>query len=210
MKKVFVCITAIALVLVLLAACGVQKPAGEATADVTKFTTLGEVLALSETEELQRSISENAIVFVFKNSGTYWRLTAKITPAQSEALFALDALDENYEKDLADQIADVAIEKCENLSEQILTEEERNALIGKTGEDLINEGWTDGMGYNLDDMEFYLELQPFAYTVVFEAEEALENTDDFDVLEAIRPLKVKSVTFFGLGNSATDLPVNAA
>ena len=78
--------------------------------------------------------------------------------------------------------------------------------LGKTGAELFDSGWTTGMGYDLESMEFYLEYAPFMYTVTFEKQEQLENTDDFDEEAAVASLKVVSVSFSGLGNSATEIP----
>ncbi|MBQ7688390.1 MAG: hypothetical protein IJT27_04140 [Clostridia bacterium] len=215
MKKALVVLMALILALAVFAACGKQDggnqdadtPASDdATVDVASFKTLGEALALDETGESQSATYEDCYVYVLEQNGTYWRLTAALTADQSAALWELDILDENYNEQLEALISPLAITNCENLNDQLLSEDERNALVGKTGEDLLADGWTSGYGYNLDSMEFYLEKGPFCYTVVFESEEQLENTDDFDELEAIRTLAVKSVAFNSLGNSATDLP----
>ena len=80
--------------------------------------------------------------------------------------------------------------------------------IGKTGQDLENDGWTTGYGYNLESMEFFLEKGPFAYTVTFASGQTLTNSDDFDVFETIRPLVIKSVECTGLGDAATDISID--
>ena len=75
----------------------------------------------------------------------------------------------------------------------------------------MNSGWETGMGYNLDEATFFLAYKSFEYTVVFEAEEIPEITDefgDFDETAAIRSLKVKSVTYSHIGSNATDIPEN--
>ena len=91
------------------------------------------------------------------------------------------------------------IDKLENLSDTVIPQEELDKLVGKTGEELINDGWNAGMGYNLETMEFYLNKGAFEYTVVFDGK--LENSDDFDEEEAIKPLVVKSVTLNGIGDA---------
>ena len=193
----------------ILAACG-NKTAPEAPAatssDAASFATIGEAMALTDKGAEQSATYGNAYVYVFEQGGNYWRLIAELNDEQADAISALDILDEDHDAKLNALVAPLAVTRCENLNEMILSEEERNALVGKTGGDLLNDGWTSGYGYNLDSMEFYLEKGPFSYIVVFEAQKPLENTDDFDELEAIRPLKVTSVTFEGLGNSAADVP----
>ncbi len=210
MKKILACLLSLVFVLSLFAGCGKSggnpdPSSGASVSDITSIKTIGEALTLLDDEYPQSATYEKFYVLVFEKDGAYWRLTAALNDEQSAALSDLDILDENYDEQQKQLISPLTVTNCENLSEKILSDEEMNALVGKTGEDLLNDGWTTGYGYNLDDMEFYLEYPPFSYTVVFEAVEKLENTDDCDVTEAIRPLKVKSVTFSGLGNSATDI-----
>ena len=213
MKKVLACILCALVALTLFAACaknGDEPSNNAADSGTVSIKTIGDALALGESESSVYAYYENAYVYVFLDNGTYWRLTAALNEEQSAALSELDILEDDYEEKLTALITPLEVTNRENLNEQMLTEEDMNALIGKTGEELINDGWTSGMGYNLDTMEFYLEYAPFQYTVTFEKLEQLENTDDFDELEAIRTLKVTSVTFGGLGNSATDLPDGSA
>ena len=209
MKKVFVCLFALILTLSLFAACGNKEanPADtETPGDVASVKTIGEALALAEDGSDQRATYEKYFVLVFKSGDTYWRMTAELNDEQSAALGALDILDDDYDAKLEELITPLAVTKAENLNEQMLSDDELNALIGKTGADLLADGWVSGMGYNLDEMQFFMERPPFAYTVTFESGTKLENTDDFDEEEAIKTLKIASVTFDGLGNTATDIP----
>ena len=204
MKKVLIGMLALVLTLSLLAACG-NKEAGEIPGEGGEVKTIGDAMALAEDGTEQRATYENCFVYVYKTGDTYWRMIADLDAEQSAALGELDILDDDYDAKLEALVAPLAVTKCENLSEQKLSDDELSALVGKTGADLLAAGWTTGMGYNLDDMQFFMECPPFAYTVTFESETKLENTDDFDEEEAIKPLKIVSVTFDGLGNTATDI-----
>ena len=208
MKKIIVCVTALVLALALLAACGGQKPTGGNTAanDVTSFKTFAEAFALENNGE-SHAVYEDAFVYAFRIEDAYWRLSAALPSSVAEAIAALDIMDMDYDEKQLALIAPVEIGKCENLNEQMLSSADMEALKGKTGAELLADGWVEGMGYNLEEMEFFLEKGPFSYTVTFEAPEApLENTDDFSVTDAIQMLQVKSVQLDGLGNAATDLP----
>ena len=90
----------------------------------------------------------------------------------------------------------------EDLTGQKLTQEEMDALAGKTGRELMEAGWYTN-GYNLEDMEFWMGYGPFEYTVAFNEKVAEENWDTFEE-EDIADMTVKSVTFLALGN-ATDI-----
>ena len=211
MKKLLVCVLAAVLALSMLTACGKGKDAATDTdtenvaVGALSVATIGEARAL-ETNEEQSAFTDKVYIYAFELDGVYWRLTADLTAEQSEALWALDITDEDYDARLGELVAPLIVTNCENLNPLKLSEDEMKALEGKTGEELLNDGFVAGMYYNLDSMEFGLERAPFAYTVVFEAGEQLENTDDFDVEEAIKPLKVRSVSFDGFAQSVTDVP----
>ncbi|MBQ6163213.1 MAG: M15 family metallopeptidase [Clostridia bacterium] len=216
MKKAIVIILSLVLALSMFAACtksgGDPSPSENApaenttAADVPAWKTIGEALAAEKDESSEQSaIYAKVFVYVFEKDGTYWRLTAELSDEESAALSALDILDEDYAEKEKALITPLAVTKCESLNELKLSDEDLAALVGKTGKELLDDGWNTGMGYNLDSMEFYWEHGPFAYTVTFEKQEDLENTDDFDETAAVAELKVASVKFDGLGNTCTDI-----
>ena len=212
MKKGFVCVLSLIIVLSLFAACGKQGSSDPAptnnipASDTLSVKTIGEALALKGEGVFQSATLGKAYVVVFEKDGVYWRVIAELTPEQHDAIVALDILDENHDEKEKELVSPLTVTKCENLNEMKLSDDDMAALVGKTGAELLDSGWTNGMGYNLDSMEFYLEYAPFTYTVTFEKQEQLENTDDFDQEAAVASLKVVSVSFSGLGNSATEIP----
>ena len=212
MKKGFVCVLSLLIVLTLFAACGKKEsndptPTNNAPAsDTLSVETIGEALALKGEGEFQSATLGKAFVLVFEKDGVYWRVIAELTPEQHDAIVALDILDENHDEKEKELVSPLTVTKIENLNEKKLSDDDMTALVGKTGAELFDSGWTTGMGYDLDSMEFYLEYAPFSYTVTFEKQEQLENTDDFDEEAAVASLKVVSVSFSGLGNNATEIP----
>ena len=99
-------------------------------------------------------------------------------------------------------LAPLEVTSLTNLSEQIPPQEELDKLVGKTGQELFDDGWTYWF-YDLDEMKAGLNSGLFAYEVLFDYDgEPMENTDDFDFYEEFKDLKVKSVTFTGLGDAA--------
>jgi len=212
MKKSIVSVLSLLIVLTLFAACG-KKESNDPTptnnvpaSDTLSVETIGEALALKGEGEFQSATLGKAYVVVFEKDGVYWRVIAELTPEQHDALFALDILDENHDEKEKELVSPLTVTKIENLNEKKLSDDDMTALVGKTGAELFDSGWTTGMGYDLESMEFYLEYAPFMYTVTFEKQEQLENTDDFDEEAAVASLKVVSVSFSGLGNSATEIP----
>ncbi|MBR0509327.1 MAG: hypothetical protein IJJ85_04355 [Clostridia bacterium] len=216
MKKGFVCVLSLLIVLTLFAACG-KKERNDPTptnnnpaSDTLSVKTIGEALALKGEGEFQSATLGKAYVVVFEKDGVYWRVIAELTPEQHDAIFALDILDENHDEKEKELVSPLTVTKIENLNEKKLSDDDMAALVGKTGAELFGSGWTTGMGYDLESMEFYLEYAPFMYTVTFEKQEQLENTDDFDQEAAVASLKVVSVSFTGLGNSVTEIPEYSA
>ena len=206
MKKIAALILVCLMAASLLAGCGAADSAapggdsaeqGAESADIGALRTMGDVFGF---EDCGVGYGEGSFVYVFEADGTYYRAIADLPEDVSEALWALDFFDEQHDEKVKEIVAPLEISRLENLSETILPQEELDALIGRTGQELLDDDWYI-RGYNLDTMEFWMYHGAFAYTVVFDG--TLELTDDFNEEEAIGPLTVKSVTFDGIGD-ATD------
>lgn len=166
--------------------------------DLEAAETMGELMGLPD---YGTGFNDTRFVYVFEQDGNYYRAFADLSPELSQALFDLDFSDEEYEAKRAELVASLPIAALEDLTAMTPTQEELDQLIGKTGGDLVDDGWT-GSGYNLDEGIFYMDYGPFAYEVAFE--EAMPDRDvlDEDQDQAIRDLTVKSVTCTGLGDAA--------
>ncbi|MBQ3405176.1 MAG: hypothetical protein IJG63_07160 [Oscillospiraceae bacterium] len=219
MKKIISLILAMLFVLAVLSACG---PSGDEASEpdagasdtaapetssedtdavVASLETIGDAMAAALGGNEQYAAYDGKFIYVFDLDGTSYRVIASVPNDVFESIMALDYADEDYDAKYSELVTPLAIERYENLSQYIPAQEELDKLVGKTGQDLLDDGWTN-WGYSLDTMEFWMHKEPFAYTVVFDGQ--LELTDDFDADEAIKPLTVKSVTYDGLGD-ATNL-----
>lgn len=205
MKKTIAMLLISLMAMSLLTGCGAggsSSPAaasGAEAADTLPFQTVGDVLSYEENR--QYAYDETSFVYAFELDGTCYRAVAELTPEVSKALNELDILDESHDEKMAELVSPLEISRLDNLTEQMPSQEELDALVGKTGQELLDNGWTSG-GYNLDEGEFWLNKGAYAYTVTFN--ETVEQTEDFDEYEAIAPLTVKSVTCTGIGD-ATNL-----
>ncbi|HAQ63165.1 MAG TPA: hypothetical protein DCR23_01760 [Ruminococcaceae bacterium] len=203
MKKTMALILSIVLILAVFSGCakntdGETNPSFNSSADINSFKTIGDIIN-SGIDSIQSANTDRYYIYVFQAGQDYYRAVSNITPEISQSLFDLDFDDKNYDSKLNKIISPLEIDKLENLSDTVIPQEELDKLVGKTGEELINDGWNAGMGYNLETMEFFLNKGAFEYTVVFDGK--LENSDDFDEEEAIKPLVVKSVTLNGIGDA---------
>jgi len=172
------------------------KGSDETHVDLEKVKTVGEVMGLpSETS----SCTEEKFVYVFEQDDNYYRAIANCTPEVFAAVSELSFDDADYDSKLREIVKDLEVISLENLTEAIPKQEELDKLVGKTGEDLIKDGWTEGGGWNYEDMIVYMNHGVFSYEVEFEGKLDNPETAEF---ESIKPLVVKSVKYTGIGDAA--------
>ena len=206
MKKILVLVMVLMLSVMAFAACG-NAGSDEGSSDavsVESLKTIGDIIALEEEgTEMQSSVYENHVVYAFKNGDTYYRAIASISDEDQQAYFDIDFAAEDYVDQQNAIVAPLEIESIENLSEQALPQEELDALAGKTGQELQDAGWTF-QGYDLSNMEFWMNYGPLQYTVTFDGEVAESEYESFEAESGTKDMKVKSAVFSGLGD-ATNL-----
>ena len=181
---------------------GSPKSTAGGEVDLDSLKTLGDAFALQGKDEdiNQRGFSEDKYIYVFSIAGVPYRVTADLPADVSEKLFALE-FDENYEKNEMELVSGLEITSRENLNDQILPQEELDALVGKTGQELFDAGWREGSFYNTETLEVSLEYGPFSYKMQFDGEVPPEDAEDFDVYTGLADKKVLDVAFEGLGDA---------
>lgn len=210
MKRILAIVMALVLVLSALTACSSKSnkndTAGKdaaASFDPSQVKTMGDAFAYEDEEQQQQeAYTETEYIFVFQVGDVYYRAVADIPKDVSDEIWAIEFEDENRDQKVRDLVSPLPLTSLENLNEQILSQDELDRLIGKTGQDLFDAGWTNWY-YNLEDMEAGMYYGPFSYMVKFAYDgEPMENTDDFDFYEAFKDLKILSVTYDGLGDAS--------
>ena len=179
-----------------------EKSVSKEGIDLDSLKTLGDAFALQDKDEYseQRAFYEDKYIYVFSIDGVAYRVMADLSSDLSEKLFALD-FDENYEKNEMELVSDLELTKREYLNDQILTQEELDALVGKTGQELFDAGWRSGSFYNTETLEISLEYGPFSYLMHFDGEVPPEEAEDFDVYEGLADKKLLDAVFEGLGDA---------
>ena len=204
MKKVLVSLLVMAMALMMMTACGDEKTEEKATEektsiDLESLATLGDAFDI-EGENDQFAFDEAQFVYVFEKDGTAYRVYADQTKNVQKALDKLDAANEDFNDKVKKTVAPLKISKRENLSDNRMSDEEMDKLIGKTGKELLDDGWTIS-SWNLDEMEFTMCYDGLNYDIVFDGK--IKNTEDTDGEKEVKPLKVKSVKYSGVGDAAT-------
>ena len=202
-------VLAFVLSLCLLAGCGgsgqdnsADGGASEGTVDLASIETLGDAFALSGKDEYseQRASTDDKYIYVFSVDGKAYRFTADLPTDIHDKIFELE-FDDDYDKNEMALVADLPVVTAEDLTEQILSQEELDALVGKTGKELFDAGWRAGSFYNTETLEVWLEYGPYAYAMHFDGEVAPEEAENFDVEEGIADMKLIDAAFEGLGDA---------
>ncbi len=171
----------------------------ETHVDLDQVTELGQVLGLPEYET---AMYGDYYVYAFEQDEVFYRAIAEVTPEVFDAVFELDWEDEDYEEKKLELLAPLKVLRIENFSEMEPTQEELDALIGKTGAELFEDGWVC-WGWDLDGMVFYMDHGVFSYLLGMEGE--VEDYENFESEDAA-DLVVVSAEFNGLGDmTALDL-----
>lgn len=205
MKKIFAFIMVLTLALAVLTACGEEQKDEEqkeekATIDLDSLKTMGDAFAL-EAENDQFGSDDQHFVYVFEIGGTAYRVIADMTKEVQKEMDKLDASKEDFNDKTKEAAASLEISKRENLTDMIPSQEELDKFAGKTGQDLLDDGWTVS-GWDIDENTFTMNKGPFAYTVVIDSK--LKESDDFDGDEEIKKLKIKTIKYSDIGD-ATNL-----
>lgn len=211
MKKVIFMLIAV-LTICLFAGCGQSQDdssgsggeaGGEPTqVDLSSLKTMGDAFALEGKDEYgeQRATYNGKYIYVFTVDGAAYRVIADITEDIQDQIFALD-FDEDHDKNEEALVADLPISKAEALADQILSQEELDALVGKTGQELADMGWTAGSFYNGNEQEAFVQFGPYEYAMHFDGTVDSESYDDFDEFEDLADRKVLDARFEGLGDA---------
>ena len=194
MKKTFV------LVLALLAVFALAITAPAALAE--DGLTVADIYAAEGAEITQSAVYDNCFVCAGTYDGKLVRVTAASTPDVLQGIFDLDFFSPDYDEKYLALVGPLAVSEIEDLTAQIPPQEQLDALAGLSGAALLEEGWTHS-SWDLDSLEFTMNHGPFSYAVVFEGE--VPSPDTFDEYGDMDALTVKSVTFLGLGDGATDI-----
>ena len=203
------------LVVMPLAACSGQGASGGQSAaedttteetvavDVASLKTLGDVMAI-EGEGQSSAWNEEHYIYVTNANGAPLRAVVDLTPEIYSQIEELDFLDEDYDQKLTDIIGGLELASLDDYSDQVPSQEELDALVGKTGQELVDDGFTFSTltMYGGDETVAEFEKDAFRYEVTFDGT-VDGDADGFDG-SVVAELTVASASFAGLSNAAMD------
>ena len=163
--------------------------------DLDAVKTLGDLLGLPE---VGTSLTGTTYVYAFEQDGCTWRAICDVPEETAQAIFDLDFDDPDYDKKLSELIAPLPVKVIENLTENIPSQQEANQYLGKSGQELIDDGWTVHY-YNLDELQFKMTYGIYSYDITFEGK--IKDPDSFNEDTDMGGLTVKAITCSGVGDA---------
>lgn len=215
-NRIVATMLALALATAPLAACGGQTTQGgeaEPTAteqtqavavDVSSWKTLGDALACSTGENNTAGWDETHYVAVFDAGDTVVRVVAKMDAETSDKLDALDITKDDYDEKFLELMGGLPLESAEDLASQKLTQDELDAYVGKTGQDLVDDGFAFEAYwmYGGDETAARFAKGYLAYDATFDVTVSDDQTEDDGA--AIMDKTIVSMEYAGASQDATD------
>lgn len=222
MKKLLIilCTAAIALT---LGACGSNagssaSPNASASADassssasqtaVPSFATLGDAFAV-EADSSSYAYSDEGLAYAYEHDGTQVRVTADMTKEVYDACDKISYDDPEHDAKVRAELSSLPVKSVEDLTKSAVPQSELDGFVGKTGKDLLDNGFTNPSFLGADgECQFYMDNGYHQYTVVFN-EAAPADAETADAEQTIAPLTVKSISYMGLSSAASDPDASA-
>ncbi|MBR3326635.1 MAG: hypothetical protein IKG22_04865 [Atopobiaceae bacterium] len=183
-----------------------QTNATTASIDVSAWKTFGDALAAkSEDGTSTAAWDEHHYVTVFQAGDATVRVVVKMTPEVYAKIADLDASKDDYEKKFAEVVGGLELESAEDITGDQIPQDQLDAHVGKTGQDLLDAGFTFQSYYMNGGEETGATMQKgyFAYNVTFETTVDEDKTEDEG--EAIKGATITAMECAGGADSAVDI-----
>lgn len=198
MKKYISIVIALMAAALAVMGCGSSGSSSASALTIDSFKTLGDVLEKAP-DGWEAAEYDDKFEYGFKLEDKFYVVTAVKSEEVAEAINAIDFMDPDYDNKYAEVISSLEITKVKDITDEMLTREELDALVGKTGKELFDNGWYNS-GYNSETMEFWMGYGPFTYLIIFDGEIPESELETFVAEEGTLEMTVKSADFYSLGD----------
>ena len=172
--------------------------------DTSSWKTLGDALAAA-TEDPSYAYDENYFIAEIHVNDSVVRVVAKSSQEGIEKTYDLDFAAEDYHEKFDAIVGEFEIVSAEDITSDQLSQAEMDALVGKTGKELVDDGFKfesyvlyGGEGGSAANMgKGY-----FTYMVSFDGNVSEDQAEDGG--EAIMDAKVTEVQLVGMSMDAMD------
>ena len=203
------------LALGLLSACGGQQASSgsgsaadtpaASTVDASSWKTLGDALA-AKTDDVSSGWDDEYYVVAFKSGDSLFRVVAKSEEGIQDKTGELDFLADDYDDKLLEVIGGLEIVSVEDLTAEVPTQEQLDAMVGKTGQELIDDGWAFQSYFMTggDETGATFTKGMIACNVTFGAKVSTEAADSDEIGDLLKDAKVTLAENAGVSDDAID------
>jgi hypothetical protein len=203
------------LALGLLSACGGQQASSgsgsaadtpaASTVDASSWKTLGDALA-AKTDDVSSGWDDKYYIVAFKSGDSLFRVVAKSEEGIQDKTSELDFLADDYNDKLLEVIGGLEIVSVEDLTAEVPTQEQLDAMVGKTGQELIDDGWAFQSYFMTggDETGATFTKGMIACNVTFGAKVSTEAADSDEIGDLLKDAKVILAESAGVSEDATD------
>ena len=181
-----------------------ESGSGEATqtdgTDTSSWKTLADAFAVAD-ESKSSGYDETNYITVLTGGDRYYRVIAEADTDVLAQTDELDFFDEDYNKKYNAIVGSLNIKSVEDITDQLITENDP-AYVGKTGQELVDDGFVfvGYMGYGGDETYATFDKGYFEYEFTFD----VTVTDDMDEGAAIMDVASTAVQMSSTSDEATN------
>lgn len=187
---------------------GSDTPAAEESAaetiDVSSWKTLGDALAAKTDDYATASWDEVYYLSVFDTGEQTVRVIAKMDADTYAKISDLDAAADDYDEAFDKVVSALELESAEDLTDEKLSQDELDAYVGKTGQDLVDDGFafSSYFMYGGDETGATMDKGYLAYDVTFDVTVPEDQTEDEGA--AVMGATVTAIEYAGASDAAVD------
>lgn len=157
-----------------------------------KLETVGDIIALQEVGKPIEIFSNGVFYCGFIKDGTAVRALANMSDEEKKQYDELDIFDEDYNDKYNAIMLDLKISQLDDISSEMIPQEELDSYIGKTGQEVLDAGFEQN-GYAILEGStiFTLAKGQLTYDFTFNEDISQEETDPYDSLKSLTVKEVK-------------------
>ena len=180
------------------------QTAATGSVDVSSWKTLGDGLAAQSGNFATAAWNDSRYVAVFEAGDSVVRVVAEMTPEVDGRIADLDGSAGDYDKKFAEVVGGQPLLSAEDITAEKLTQDEVDAYKGKTGQDLMNDGFAFQSYYMTggDQTGVTMAKGYIAYNVTFDASVPEGGTEDDGA--AIKSAPIADIEFAGGSDEAVN------
>lgn len=188
------------------AASGVATSSGATDGvDVSSWKTLGDALA-NQTKLLAATNDDSHYMIIFNIGDATIRAMAKVKPGDTDKLADLDFFNPGDAEKIVKAISGFELVSAEDITDGLLSQEEVNAYVGKTGQDLFDDGFMFESYFMYGGDETGAEISRGYYSYNFTFDTHIDEDATEDNGEAVKTATIIEAQSMGnISNAALDL-----